>query len=314
MDKFNEQVSSSFSSLTEKLAGWMEAIILQLPNLIIAILVAILAYYFTRYIKKISTKTTSKFTDNPTILRLVSNISTVIFSVITLFIILSIFDLSSTINKILATAGVLGLAVGLALQDPMTNLFSGVVMSVRKLYRIGDIVKTNGYFGTIKDIDLRVTTLLTPTGQIVTIPNKDVLQNPLENFTSSGARRVDINCGVSYGDNLAEVQSTAVAAIESIDTRMREKPVDLVYKEFGDSSINFTLRFWIKSTSQKDFLMEQSKAIQLIKTAFDKNNIMIPFPITTLDFGIRGGTPLNEVIKLNTPDVQQNKAMAALAD
>jgi len=302
MEEFNEQISSSYGNLVDKLTDWLNAIILQAPNLLLAIVVAALAYFFSRYVKKMSVKACSKFTDNRTVLNLVANLSTVIFGIFVLFLILSIFDLSSTINKILATAGVLGLAVGLALQDPMTNLFSGIVMSVRKLYTIGDIVKTNGYFGTIKDIDLRVTTLMTPTGHIVTIPNKDVIQSPLENYTSSGVRRVDVSCGVSYGDDLDMVEKTAVSAIENIESRIKERPVDLVFQEFGNSSINFTLRYWIPSSSQLDYLKEQSKAIKLIKSAFDEKDIMIPFPITTLDFGIRGGTPLNKVMSLSTQE------------
>jgi len=302
MEEFNEQISSSYGNLVDKLTDWLNAIILQAPNLLLAIVVAAIAYFFSRYVKKMAVKACSKFTDNKTVLNLVANLSTVIFGFFILFLILSIFDLSSTINKILATAGVLGLAVGLALQDPMTNLFSGIVMSVRKLYTIGDIVKTNGYFGTIKDIDLRVTTLMTPTGQIVTIPNKDVIQSPLENYTSSGVRRVDVSCGVSYGDDLDMVEKTAVSAIENIESRIKERPIDLVFQEFGNSSINFTLRYWIPSSSQLDYLKEQSKAIKLIKSAFDEKDIMIPFPITTLDFGIRGGTPLNKVMSLSTQE------------
>jgi len=271
MEEFNEQISSSYGNLVDKLTDWLNAIILQAPNLLLAIVVAALAYFFSRYVKKMSVKACSKFTDNRTVLNLVANLSTVIFGFFILFLILSIFDLSSTINKILATAGVLGLAVGLALQDPMT-------------------------------IDLRVTTLMTPTGQIVTIPNKDVIQSPLENYTSSGVRRVDVSCGVSYGDDLDMVEKTAVSAIENIESRIKERPIDLVFQEFGNSSINFTLRYWIPSSSQLDYLKEQSKAIKLIKSAFDEKDIMIPFPITTLDFGIRGGTPLNKVMSLSTQE------------
>ncbi len=310
MDEFNKQISSSYTNLVEKLTSWIDLIILQVPNLVVALVVATMAYFFSKYVQRAAEKATAKFTDNRTILHLASNLTTVIFGVIVLFLILSIFDLSSTINKILATAGVLGLAVGLALQDPMTNLFSGIVMSVRDLYTIGDVVKTNGYFGTIKDIDLRVTTILSPTGQIITIPNKDVIQNPLENYTSSGMRRVDIKCGVSYGDNLSEVKNTAESAINQIDTKIEDKPVDLVFTEFGDSSINFTIRFWIETCSQRDFLMEQSKAIQLLKSAFDEKDIMIPFPITTLDFGIRGGTPLDKVINLNSKNGKPRKSLS----
>ena len=298
MDKFSEQLSSSYINLVEKLSSWLNAIILQVPNLLIAAVVAVLAYFFSKYVRKAVLKAARKFTKNETVLNLVANLTTVIFGVIVMFLILGILNLGGAINKILATAGVLGLAVGLALQDPMNNLFSGVVMSVRDLYTIGDLVETNGYFGTIIDIDLRATKILQPTGQEVIIPNKDVIQNPLKNYTVSGERRVDVSCGVSYGDDLEKVEQLVVETIKSLPSILNNKPVDVVFNEFGDSSINFIVRFWIDTTGQRDYLVEQSRAIKAIKSAFDANDIMIPFPIRTLDFGIKGGVPMSQMLSV----------------
>ena len=296
MDNFSMQLSSSYEKMIEKLGGWLDIIVLQFPNLIIAIVVGVIAYFLSTYVRKVAVKTTSKFTQNRTVLNLISNLTAVVFSIFVLFTILGIFDLGGTINKILATAGVLGLAVGLALQDPMNNLFSGVFMSVRDLYKIGDLVETNGYFGTIVNIDLRATKILLPTGQEVVIPNKDVIQNPLKNYTVTGKRRVDISCGVSYGDDLDKVEGLVIEAIKNNIDYLESKPVDIVYNQFGDSSINFVARFWIDNVDHRDFLAEQSKAIKAIKKIFDANDIMIPFPITTLDFGIKGGVPMKKML------------------
>jgi len=308
MQEFIASLSNSYEKLLTKLTDWGDAIILNLPNFAIAVFVAIVAFFSTKYIKKAAVKTTSKLTSNKTVLNLVSNLTTVIFGMIVLFLILSIFNLNGTINKILATAGVLGLAIGLALQDPMNNLFSGVFMSVRELYKIGDLVETNNYFGTITDIDLRATKLMVPTGQLVVIPNKDVIQNPLKNYSSSGYRRVDIECGVSYKDNLKEVIQLVEQTLSEIPDIIKGKNVECFFKEFGGSSINFTARFWIPTTSQRKYLNFQNQAIIRIKKAFDANNIAIPFPITTLDFGIEGGVPLNKMFKkdIMSTDITKN--------
>lgn len=299
MKEFSAQLSDSYDNLIDKLGDWFNTIVLQLPNIVIALFVVVIAYFASRYIRKLSVKSTSRFTDNKTVLNLVSNLSAVFFAVIVLFMILTVLNLSGTINKILATAGVLGLAVGLALQDPMTNLFSGVFMSVRDLYKVGDLVETNDYFGTIMDIDLRATKLMLPTGQEVVIPNKLVIQNPLKNYTVSGSRRVDVSCGVSYGDDLETVEDLVRKTITALPGVMQNKPIDVVFNEFGDSSINFIVRFWISEVSKRDYLIEQSKAIKAIKSAFDQNDIMIPFPIRTLDFGIRGGVSMDKVLSLS---------------
>lgn len=305
MNEFSEQLSSSSNNLVSKLTDWLNMLILQLPNLAIAVIVGTIAYFSSKYIKQFAVNITKRVTRNKTVLNLVANLASVIFGVAVLFMILSIFNLSGTINKILATAGVIGLAVGLALQDPMNNLFSGVFMSVKRLYQIGDLVETNGYFGTITDIDLRTTKLRLPSGQDVIIPNKDVLQNPMQNFSSSGERRVDVSCGVSYGDNLSTVKQVILRTLRGLDDRNKEKPVELFFKEFGDSSINFDARFWIRVDGQKDYLATKSKAIMAIKKALDNADIMIPYPIRTLDFGIRGGVPLSEEIA-NELEYQQN--------
>ncbi len=265
----------------------------------IAGIVATLAYFFSKHIRKAAVKTTSKFTSNKTILNLTSNLTAVLFGITILFIVLSVLNLGETINKTLATAGVLGLAVGLALQDPMNNLFSGVFMSARKLYRIGGLIKTNDHFATIIDIDLRATKIKIPTGEIVIIPNKDVIQKPLTNYTISGERRVDVSCGVSYGYNLNNVEDLVITTLGRLSIILKDKPVDLVFNEFGDSSINFTTRFWIKSNGQTDYLIERSNAMKAIKKAFDENDIMIPYPIRTLDFGIKGGVPMMDMFQPN---------------
>lgn len=232
-------------------------------------------------------------------INLVSNLTSVILAIIILFIVLSIFNLNSTINKLLATAGVLGLAIGLALQDPLNNLFSGVFMSVKKLYNIGDLVETNGYFGKISSIDLRTTKLILPTGEEVIIPNKEVVQNPLKNFSITGQRRIDLTCGVSYGDDLEKVKTLTLNTIKSIKDIAANKPIEFMFTEFGDSSVNFVVRFWIQKTNQAEFLDVKSDAIIAIKSAFDQEDIMIPFPIRTIDFGIRSGVPLNEMMATN---------------
>ncbi len=296
MDEFSDQLSSSYDSLIGKLGEWINALVLIIPNLIIASVVGLLAYFFSKYVRRFAVKAVSKITKNKTVLNLVSNLATVIFGIIILFLILSILNLGETINKILATAGVLGLAVGLALQDPMTNLFSGVFMSVRKLYKIGDLVETNGFFGVIADIDLKATRLRLPAGQTVVIPNKDVIQSPLKNYSSSGERRIDLECGVSYGDDLDKVERLVKEVMSNTDGLIEDRPIDFMFTEFGGSSINFKVRFWIPETSQGNYLKKKSEIIKKIKNIFDKNNISIPFPITTLDFGIKGGVELKDML------------------
>ena len=291
-----EQFSESFNKLFDKLRGWLDAIILALPNILLASIVLGLSILIARNLKGFAEKAVQRTGANRTVAGLLANILVTVFMLISMFIILNILDLSDALTALLGTAGVAGLAVGLALQDPMINLFSGVLMSVRDYYNLGDLVETNNYFGRIQKINLRSTVILLSQGQEVIIPNKEVLQTPLINYSHNGRRRIDITCGVAYGDDLEKVKKVAIEAIENSGLDIREtKPVEFFYTGFGGSSIDFKIRFWKNITAQKDYLEAQSTAIIAIKKAFDKNNITIPFPITTLDFGVVGGVGIDEI-------------------
>lgn len=301
------QIQISLGKLYEKLSGWISDFILALPNILVALMVMGISYFLAQYLKKGVQKAMFKTTKNRTVSSVISSMVVAAFMVVSLFIVLNILNLSDAVTALLGTAGVIGLAIGLALQDPLTNLFSGVMMSVRENFNIGDLIETNGHFGTIQKITLRSTVLTTPEGQQVVIPNKSVIQNPLINYTVSRQRRVDIDCGVSYNDDLRKVRKVAIQAIANANIdRDNTRPIEVFFKAFGGSSIDFTLRFWNNSTYQKDFLESRNDAIIALKRAFDEHDITIPFPITTLDFGIEGGVRLDEVFPLENRSLNGN--------
>ena len=153
--------------------------------------------------------------------------------------------------------------------------------------------------GKVEEINLRDTTIRTFQGEMVIIPNKEVFQNPIENYSLLGKRRFDLTIGVSYGEDLRKVMEVTLNAVKAIEGLSEEDQTTMFYQEFGDSSINFVIRMWVNSTDQPTYLQVGSEAIIQIKKAYDENNIMIPFPIRTLDFGIKGGIPLND-ISINT--------------
>ncbi len=185
---------------------------------------------------------------------------------------------------------------------------SGIFLSIRKPVHIGDIVKIKDYMGKVMEINLRDTVIKTFQGQMVIIPNKDVLQNPIENFSLLGKRRMDLTVGVSYGDDLEKVKDVALKAVTGIDGLSTEDEITMFYQEFADSSINFIIRLWINTSEQIDFWRVKSEAVMRIKKAFDENDITLPYPIRTLDFGIKGGISLDEVLaKKNDTDKNDNQ-------
>lgn len=299
MDQIWNQFSDSISNMIDKLEGWVNDLVVALPNIILAAVVLGASIVASRYLRKYFEKLISRFSNQQTVNRLVANMATAVFLLVMLFLVLGILNLDTALQSLLAGAGVVGLAVGLALQDPMVNLFSGIMMSTRNYFNLGDLIETNGFTGKIEKISLRSTIIKTFQGQEVILPNKTIYQNPLTNYTTPGERRVDLSCGVSYGDDLEKVERIAIQAIKDNVSFNEDRPVQLFYNSFGDSSINFSLRYWLDDCHQPDFLQAQSDGIKALKKAFDANDIVIPFPIRTLDFGVKGGERLDEIVPMD---------------
>ncbi len=295
MKSFND----ALGKIIEKLQGWMEQLVIMLPNLFVAIIFFIIFFLLGKYFKKIVYKTFSKATHSNALIDLMLNLVFFVFILIGLFIALSILQLDTAVTSLLAGAGILGLALGFAFQDIAANFVAGVLIAMRKPIIIDDVIKSSDYFGTVININLRSTIIRTPQGQHVYIPNKDVFSNAIINYSNEGIRRVDLDVGISYGEDLEKVKNVTIDAIKSLDYILDEPAMSLVYTEFGDSSINFTVRYWIKFHKQIDYKQALSDGIMKVKAAYDAHDIMIPFPIRTLDFGIKGGEKLNtQTIKL----------------
>lgn len=271
-----------------------------LPNLAAAVLVLIVFYFIASILKKYAGKLLHKVTTNKTIVSLAQTVLGVAIIGAGLFISLGILNLDGTVTSLLVGAGIIGLALGFAFQDIAANFISGILLSVRHPFGIGDIIDSNGYYGTVQKLNLRNTVIKTPQGQVVYIPNKEVYENPFTNFTKNGERRIDLLCGVSYGDDLEKARRITLEAINTLEHIDKDKGVEFYFEEFGGSSINYVVRFWVNFKSNPDFWSPRSEAIMAIKKAYDENDIMIPFPIRTLDFGIRGGEKLNSVLKNGT--------------
>jgi small-conductance mechanosensitive channel len=292
---FLMDVNKALELIQRKLYSWMREFVRMLPNLLLAALVVVIGLYLSRIISRFVKKIVSRFSHGAVIINLISSFTYVLCIGITLFIALSILQLDKALTSLLAGAGIAGLALAFAFQDIAANFMSGILITIRKPLRVGDIVKVKDYMGRVSNINLRDTVIQTFQGQMVIIPNKEVSQNPIENFSLLGKRRMDLTVGVSYGEDLEQVKTITMEAVNEIAGLSPNDNTSFFYTEFSDSSINFTIRIWSASPDQPEFLRIQSEAIMRIKKAYDQNGITIPFPIRTLDFGIKGGKTLSEV-------------------
>jgi small conductance mechanosensitive channel len=124
------------------------------------------------------------------------------------------------------------------------------------------------------------------------------MEDKYTHYTINKERRIDLDVGISYGDDLDKVEQVTLKAINSISFIDKQKPVDLYFKEFGESAIIFSVRYWVRYVTG-DYLIYQralSQGIKNIKKAYNENDITITFPMRTIDFGIKGGKSLSYML------------------
>ncbi|TBW26631.1 mechanosensitive ion channel family protein [Gramella sp. KN1008] len=282
MDEFN--IQDSIRGIGDKLGGWLDSLILNLPNFLLAVIVFIFFIFIAKYVGRIFERITRRHIKQDSIRLMVVKVIKAVVVLIGFFIALGLLNLDKVLTSVLAGAGVVGLAIGLALQGTLNNTFSGLILSFLPELQIGDWVETNGYAGTVTEINLRNIVVKQSDNNYVVIPNSKIIEEPFKNFSRTPRSRIFVNCGVGYESDLEMVRDLTLEVIKDHFPQRGNEEVEFMYSGFGDSSINFVVRFWADVTKNRDILIAQNKAIIAIKKAYDAKGVNIPFPIRTIDF------------------------------
>lgn len=215
---------------------------------------------------------------NQVIARLLSRLTAAL--VLTISLVYALSEMGIRVGLVLGALGVGGIALAFALQDILQNLIAGVILQIRQPFTYQDLVRIQDYEGTVTDINLRAVEMRLLSGETVTIPSADVLQNPIENWTRRPTRRLAIDVGVAYDTDMELVARLLVEAASTVEDVLDEPAPLVAFDSFGDSSINFTAFFWF--TSGDDFHTVKRRVATSIKQVFDREGVEIPFPIRTL--------------------------------
>lgn len=279
-----------------KLETWLIEAIKLIPNLIVAFVVLIAFIFIANLGSKIFRNISDKIVDSHEVNNLLSSIVKVAIIAIGFFVALDFIGLQGTVTSLLAGAGILGLAIGFAFQDMTENLISGITMSVRKPFKIGDVIESNEITGTITKINLRSTVVETFSGQSVLIPNKMVFRNILTNYSRKGLRRIEIPVGISYADSPNKAKELITAALNKKDYIVNKENIGVYSTGFGGSSVDLIVWYWIDFPGDFGYMDALHDGIVTIKDTLSDADILIPFPIRTLDFDAKGGERLSSVL------------------
>lgn len=252
-----------------------------IPAVLGALVVLFLTLYAARYAGRMVDSIVSK-TINNTSLELLAKRTTAITVWLTGILIACLLVFPGLgLGDLIATLGLTSVAVGFAFQDIFKNFLAGVLLLIQQPFRIGDQIIITDYEGTVEEIDIRTTKVRTYEGELVIIPNSTVFTNAIQVRTAYRSRRTNLGVGVDYNTPLAEAQQLLETTIKSLEGVLEQPAVEIDLVNFGDSSIDFVVRYWTKS-QQKVYRQVQTRAVIAIKKAFDEADISIPYPIRTL--------------------------------
>lgn len=178
-------------------------------------------------------------------------------------------------TSFIAILGAAGLAVGLALQGSLSNFASGVMIIVLRPFRAGDFVDAGGQMGTVDRIELFHTYMKTPDNRVIILPNSDIMNSAIVNYSREKTRRLDLVIGISYDSDIKKARDL-LKDILAQDERVLKDPEFVIWVfELADSSVNFAVRPWVKA---EDYWALRSDLLEKIKYTFDENGVGIPFP------------------------------------
>ena len=273
----NETIDTVVEALLDLLAQAIKV----LPNLLSAVIVLFLTKYAVQIISKIVNRFSQRTIESTSLQLLLDKACRVSIWTIGILLACVIAFPGFELGDIIATLGIGSIAVGFAFQDIFRNFLAGIILLVEEPFRIGDEIAIDNYLGKVEDINIRTTEIRTYQGEKVLLPNSTVFTDAVKVVTAFDYRRTDLAVGVDYNTPLPQVRKLLYETVISVSGVVDDPTPEIDLVNFGDSSIDFVVRYW-SSSPQKQLRNVQTKAIIAIKKALDEADISIPYPIRTL--------------------------------
>jgi len=241
------------------------------------VVAGIAVFVVGRWIAKGLTKAVERLMEkgkvDPTLIKFTGNMTYI--ALLTFVILAALGQLGIQTTSFIAVLGAAGLAVGLALQGSLANFAAGFLMILFRPFKVGDFIEGGGVAGTVEEIQVFTTKIVTPDNKTVIVPNAKLTNDNIVNWTAKGTRRVDMVFGIGYGDDIDKARKV-IADVLAQDSRiLKEQGTTIAVSELAESSVNFVVRAWVKAG---DYWNVYFDTMEKVKKAFDENNVEIPFP------------------------------------
>lgn len=246
-------------------------------NITAAVVILVIGWIIAKLFSNVSLKLMNKAKVETTVAKFISNIFK--YAILVFVITAALSKVGIQTASFVAIIGAASFAVGMALQGSLSNFAAGVILLIFRPIKVGEFVEVGGQTGTVEEITIFTTTLLTVDNKVIIIPNSAVGSGVITNFSRMEKRRVDFSFGIEYGSDLKKAKEVLTKMFESDERVIKEDGITVVIGAMKDSSIEVVCRVWVKSANYWDVYFDNTeKAVETLNAA----NIGIPFKTITI--------------------------------
>lgn len=263
---------TELEGFVESIGDWIEE---WGPRLLVAAIILVIGAILIRIARRLVSQMLARRDLDPAATSFVGSLVAAVLWVAVFITIIGYLGIPTT--SFVAILGALGLAVGLALQDNLANFAAGVLILTFKPFVSGEYIEAQGLAGTVDDVQIVATTLITPDNRNVVIPNAQLWSGPITNYSRQDTRRVDFVFGIGYDDDLARAKQILEEKAASDPRVLSDPEPTIAVLNLGDSTVDIAARIWVDSDDYWPLFFDWTEQIKL---AFDESGISIPYPQT----------------------------------
>lgn len=252
---------------------WVDIGVMYGLQVVFALIILVLGWMGAKLIRRGVKKAMKRADMDVTLSNFLSNI---VYAIVLAFVVIA------TLNKVgvqtaslIAVIGAAGLAIGLALQGSLSNFAAGVMIILFRHFKVGDFIEGAGVSGSVSNLDIFNTTLVTPNNQKIIIPNAKLTSDAIINYSDQDKRRIDEVIGIGYEDDIAKAKAAILDEVRGLKLIHDTPEATIAVKSLGDSSVNLVVRCW---TNTDDYWEALFELLENVKLRLDKEGISIPYP------------------------------------
>ena len=244
-----------------------------LTNLLVSAVILLVGWVVIRLVDKALRKAMARANRKVLLVNFIVSVVTKVGWAILLVTILS--RLGVDVTPLIAGLGVTGFILGFAFQESLGNLASGLMIAINEPFKVGDVVDAAGHTGSVLEVNMMATVMLTPDNKRIVLPNKSVWGGPIVNYSALDKRRVDLQVGIAYGENVERAISVIRETVAKVPGVLAEPAPAVAVAGLDESQVTMNVRPWSKTGA---YWAVYSGVLQAVKEELDRAGIEIPFP------------------------------------